>query len=273
MEAYKRIKWYPLPLLIYFSQLAFSPIGGDSLYYKKPELMYILFCGFIIISMTCFIISEKKTVKLTVINRHYEEQLQYIEEVQGTYKGAASAIHDAKHHLNLLDAYIIEGEIDRAQEYLQTIYDKFDSLFVSYTGNPDVDSIIHSKRLTCGENVSIYVNGGLPAKIDWLDTADLCILLANALSNAIEGCGNYENAVVDIQFVYRDWLVISVENPIGNIPAKNKSGKYKSRKGDGHGYGLFSIEAITKKYAGHMSAEVTGGKFVLELMLQKPKLE
>ena len=113
------------------------------------------------------------------------------------------------------------------------------------------------------------VKGTLPSFIKVSDS-DLCVLLSNALENALHACqplaAAKETCVIDVQFYNRDGrLFLQIENPCGDhIPFEN--GIPVSHE-PGHGIGVQSICAIVERYGGMCTFLVQNHHFILRLSL------
>lgn len=110
--------------------------------------------------------------------------------------------------------------------------------------------------------------GTLPASIRISDS-DLCVLLSNALENALHAClsiAEKEACVIDVQFYIRDnRLFLQIENPCcGNIPFEND---IPVSHEPGHGIGVQSICAIAEHYNGIYAFWVKDGHFIVRLSI------
>lgn len=150
-------KWYylyPVPITIVVIQFFFSPFGEKTLFYKNPKWMYVLVVIFMYSSMLYVILVQREQNehniylhKLKIMDIHNEEQIRYIKEIQSSYKNLSKNIHDARHHLDLLNTYIKLNKWKKARQYLKSLYSELENAVISYTGNADIDSIIYSKQI------------------------------------------------------------------------------------------------------------------------------
>ena len=111
------------------------------------------------------------------------------------------------------------------------------------------------------------VQGALPAFIKISDS-DLCVLLSNALENALHACQSLTAAgqvcTIDVQFYERDnRFFLQVKNPCkegilfeNGIPVSDRPD---------HGIGVQSICAIVQRYGGVQTFAVENGSFILRL--------
>lgn len=95
---------------------------------------------------------------------------------------------------------------------------------------------------------------------------DLCVLLSNALENAIHACqpitASGTACTIGVQFHERNGRIfLQVSNPYENS-VRFEKGIPVSDRAD-HGIGVQSICAIVKKYGGVCSFQTENGSFVL----------
>lgn len=272
-ELLKCVHLYPIPIVIVGIQFFFSPFA-NTLYYTNPKWLYVLVVIFMYACMLYIILMHREKNKqseylhkLQIMDIHNAGQVHYIKEILCSYKNLSKTIHDMRHHLDLLNSYITTNRCNKAQDYLHNLYNEISNVAINYTGNSDVDSIIYSKQMIF-PNVKFNVNGLLPESIFWLKTVDICTLLSNALENAAHACESIAGAVIDVEFLYREWLIITIINSY-SIPPVKKNGQYiSSRRGD-YGLGIKSMQEIAETYNGCLLIEDTAGKFKLDILLQK----
>jgi sensor histidine kinase regulating citrate/malate metabolism len=62
-------------------------------------------------------------------------------------------------------------------------------------------------------------------------------------------------------------LYISFTNFTAGKKLNKKGGRFKSTKGDGHGFGLVRIDAIVERLEGYISRNSEDGAFTTEILL------
>ena len=87
------------------------------------------------------------------------------------------------------------------------------------------------------------------------DEADLCIILGNALDNALEACVRSDLDETWIRVIMRydnGNLLILIENSFDDILAEAEEGKFRTSKKNKefHGIGMQSIQRTAEKYHG-----------------------
>lgn len=178
--------------------------------------------------------------------------------------------HDVHHLLQYLSACIENGQTEQAQAYISGICAQIEAQKVTrYCENEAANLILSSFAARAKkEGAVMQVAGALPAAIP-LPDSDLCVLLSNALENALHACRPFaaagEPCVVDVQFYERAGkLFLQVTNPCG--PVRFENGLPVSDR-PGHGVGVQSICAIVQRYGGVYAFLVRDGRFILRLSL------
>lgn len=179
--------------------------------------------------------------------------------------------HDMRHHLQYVSACIQNGQEDQALSYITGICQEIDAQKVErYCENEAANLILSAfAGRAKKEGIQLKVNGSLPAFITVSDS-DLCVLLSNALENALHACQSITAAtkarIIDVQFYHKnDHLFLQVENPCeqkvlfeNGIPVSHEPG---------HGIGVQSICAIVERYDGMCSFLIQDDHFILRLSL------
>lgn len=179
--------------------------------------------------------------------------------------------HDMRHHLQYVSACIENGQEEQAQAYINGICKEIEAQKVErYCENEAANLILSAfAGRAKKEGIQMKVKGTLPAFI-MVSDSDLCVLLSNALENALHACqplaAAKEACVIDVQFYDRDGrLFLQIENPCGDdIPFEN--GIPVSHE-PGHGIGVQSICAIVERYRGMYTFLVQNHHFILRLSL------
>lgn len=178
--------------------------------------------------------------------------------------------HDMRHHLNLINSYLIENNIIDAQRYIVDIEKTIaNTQAKSYCSNYSVNLILSSYlEKARQENIAIETQINLP-KINTVSDMDLCIIFANAIENAINACvlipaiedrnikiiSKIKNTQIFIEIINSYIDHITFEN---NMPINTK---------EDHGLGTKSIAPIVTKYDGLYSFEIENDIFVLRIIM------
>lgn len=210
-------------------------------------------------------------------NAIYEKQISLFQEqinVKETAMLNDKIVKDKFYHqLSFIKKLICQKELSQLNNYIDGIMQKgnIENVAPSNSGNVLLDYIINSKcEIASKNNIECSVKTEVPYKFPFLD-GDICIIVANALDNAIEGtlkrtCGRY----IHINIIYRNEnLYIQISNSFDGNIKKNRHGHLVSMKADStrYGLGLVSIEKAVNKYSGLLDCNIEGEQFTLTILL------
>ncbi|MEG2118860.1 MAG: ATP-binding protein, partial [Pseudoflavonifractor sp.] len=115
--------------------------------------------------------------------------------------------------------------------------------------------------------VVLKVEANLPQEIALSET-ELCAILSNGLENAVTATAKFtsgEKIVMVHLSLHRGNLLLSMENPYeGEVRMENG---LPQSTAPGHGFGVRSIEMLTRKHSGYCSFTAEGGLFTLKVVL------
>lgn len=179
--------------------------------------------------------------------------------------------HDLRHHLQYISACIENGRGEQAQEYIQSICSEIEASKVTTYCENEAANLIFSSFAGRAENCGVPLNiqAHIPQLISVVET-DLCVLLSNALENALRACRRMkaENGPAYIEVTAREkngHLFLQFVNPCPEgIQFENG---LPVTHAEGHGIGVRSICAIVEKYKGLSDFSVQDGRFILRVSL------
>lgn len=181
--------------------------------------------------------------------------------------------HDLRHHLQYLLSCIDNGQTERAKDYISEICKEIESQQVRrYCENEAVNLILSSfvKRAE-KTGVVMDIRGTLPAAVPCSDN-DLCVILSNALENALHACLPFVEAGTDctIDVEFRSFeqngrVFLQIVNPCQEDVRFEKGIPVSGRPG--HGIGVQSICAVVERYGGGCTFLTEKGQFILRLFL------
>lgn len=114
------------------------------------------------------------------------------------------------------------------------------------------------------------------ARLDFIETMDICSIFGNALDNAIEGVeklADPQQRLIRVAvYTQNVFLIIRVENYC-TAQLSVVDGEYRTTKHDKdmHGYGIKSIRYTAEKYGGSVSADCSDNWFHLSVLLPLPE--
>ena len=204
------------------------------------------------------------------IERFQSELIEkQVREIQNMYRQVRGWRHDYRNHINNMKIQLSEGNYDKLSDYLNELADDLDTVdTVIKTGNVMADAILNSKLNVAEKmNIKLNVKANVPDKLPMSDV-ELCSMLGNILDNAVEACGTLPEEERFMR-VYigklKGQLYLSVQNSAGKV-CKSKNTYLSTKEGE-HGYGLFRIDRVAKKYGGYVNRQNEDGVFATEIMV------
>ena len=210
----------------------------------------------------------RKKEKLEQYQRALVEQ--HYTEVENMYQKMRGWRHDYHNHMQVLTAYLEQGEIDKARTYLNEINEDLVRVdTVIKTGNTMVDAILNSKiSLMNSRKIAVDATARVPERVAVPDV-DLCIIIGNLLDNAMEACEGLpqEDRFVRIYIsVKGSHLYMSFTNS-ADKKRESVGGKLLSTKGRDHGIGLSRVDALIRENNGYLTRGSEDGGFTTEVIL------
>lgn len=243
---------------------------------KKESTLYAL-----VIILTAILISIVSSLFLNVIAKQHftavsqmmekqvELQISHYEEIEKIDAEISRFRHDYTNHLRSILSLIQMKEYSQAEEYIEKLQKaKYSSAtMMFYTGNKLADALLADKSAALDDNCRIEYSGIIPPTIE---NVDLCVILSNALDNAVEACREFRSpCTISISAgVQQGYFLMSIKNPTTcpynfyEIPPTTKSEKEQ------HGMGLYNIESTAKKNKGQIKVKCENGVFELTITMK-----
>ena len=227
---------------------------------------------FIAVCITVFFLLRRTLYNMIDcrIERFQSELIEkQVREIQNMYRQVRGWRHDYRNHINNMKIQLSEGNYDKLSDYLNELADDLDTVdTVIKTGNVMADAILNSKLNVAEKmNIKLNVKANVPDKLPMSDV-ELCSMLGNILDNAVEACGTLPEEERFMR-VYigklKGQLYLSVQNSAGKV--RKSKNTYLSTKEGEHGYGLFRIDRVAKKYGGYVNRQNEEGVFATEIMI------
>ena len=243
--------------------------------YVVAEFMPTVCCAVYLIFMNRNVVQERTRHMLeqerNALKMQTKQSLQEIEFLRYRQEQAVAHRHDVRHHLQYLYSCMENGKIELAQEYIQRVCHEIESHKMTvYCENETANLILgayEERFLKAGIQPEIQFSIG---KSPAISSVDLCVLLANALENALNECQYLliQKIPVQVQIMgYEKEQKIFLQ--ITNTCREDiifQDGLPVTKR-EGHGIGTRSICAIVNKYQGIYSFSVKNESFILRVVL------
>lgn len=183
--------------------------------------------------------------------------------------------HDFKNMRIAIGTVLAQGDHQEAIRLLRQCGETLDApggLHPAFdTGNGIADALLTEKQNRAAEcGTAILFEGAIPSTA--LSPIDLCVMLGNTLDNALEACEKLpaeESKTISVTFRNMGgFLFLSVQNPLGE-KVSIQNGQIATTKENKtlHGFGLYSLRSVVKKYGGEVRLETGGDSFTVEIDL------
>ena len=243
--------------------------GPAEHFFSHGQMLAMYFLG--LASLFCILFSYKKlqqifrlSTEISLLEQQEHSLNQYVEEAKTRYDETKSFRHDIRNHIAVVKNLLQSGKLEEAVSYMEDMDDMAEKMsFPCSTNNPVVDILVGNK-LGIAKSMGIDADCSLllPYPCGIRDI-DICIVLSNALDNAIHAVKGLDDSIEKYIRVsgriQGDLLMIEIEN---SFPGK---GVFKK------GRGLSNIKKVVEKYDGAMNIETQENVFVLHVLLFIPQ--
>ncbi len=242
--------------------------GPPWLSHLCTALLLLALLSFIGLLWAIAVLSRQR--KLEQQSLYAEMNRQYYESMKQQHFEVRRLKHDLSNHLHTILLLPPEEKENYIAHLLESpgLTQRTD-----YCGDQTVNAVLSVKeQLMQQQNISLRLKLDIPEELPF-EKADICVLFANALDNAIESCLAFppEKRRIEIAARHRKgMLALSVKNPASlALEAGNHLPFTTKSDAKSHGFGLRSMEEIVKHYQG--SLEVNSDRQVFELFLYLPE--
>lgn len=199
-----------------------------------------------------------------LIETHYAE-------VENMYRQMRGWRHDYRNHIQAMKAYVALGDMQSIKTYLDELDADLSSVdSVVKTGNVMADAILNSKiSLAKSKGIEVNAYASIPLALTTSEL-DLCVIIGNLFDNAIEASMPLpqEQRLIRLYMDMKNTqLYISFTNFTASKKLKKIGTRFRTTKGDGHGFGLVRIDNIVERLDGYISRNSEDGAFTTEILL------
>lgn len=205
------------------------------------------------------------------LNIQISQAVREIETLRTSQEKTREYRHDLRHHMQYLSSCIENGRLEHAQEYIQGICSEIEANKVTVFCENEAANLIFSAFAGRAKeyNIPIIIKAQISKNIH-VSESDLCVLISNALENALHACQNIKDTemqrAIDVSaFEKNGKLFLQIVNScdsditfVHGIPVTNQPN---------HGIGVRSICALVERYEGIYTFEVEEGKFILRISI------
>lgn len=218
-----------------------------------------------------------REIKLRERNAMLEQYMQlqkdYYTEIIAKDEELRRFRHDMSAHMSVLRAHCENVNNNELKQYVDNLIEETTRYErKTYTGNNSVDAILGQAERTAEEKkIRFTVEGALP-NCTKVEDYDLCIIVSNLLSNALEACeeirGPSERYVEIRVGSYEEKLYLEVRNSVCH-EIRIEQNRLYTTKADvrNHGIGSENVARTVKKYEGTVTYRCENACFTAEICL------
>lgn len=239
------------------------------------EFMFFVCCGAYLI----FVIrtSQEKEMRNQLeqaqanLNMQVAQAVREIEHMREAQNQVRVYRHDLRHHMQFVLACIENGKLEQAQTYIHGIDAEIEgSKVTNYCENEAANLILASFAGRAEENrIEMNISAKIPRIIPVAES-DLCVLLSNALENALHACQKLKaegkDGFISVTIYEKNGkLFLQIVNSCDEDVVFEKGLPVTDRSG--HGIGVRSICVLVERYRGIYNFAVKEGKFILRVTI------
>lgn len=273
-------KWWTLCLIpsLFYCCFCFLAVFPNSLH-ENPQnilgivlLLVTMFVSYIVVFG--YVENEINRSGLYWENELFESYIHGLESqyeaVEHTEQNLRILRHDMRHYMGMIHSLLEQEEYDEIKKITGHVSEVIhDNRIKNYCQNRKVNSIVSNlmdKADSMG--VTVRIDMDIPTELP-VNDLELASVIANLLENALDSVNELEDKTGSVSILVRctkEHLVIETENKCAREVVMNPVTKLPvSRKGNGHGIGLQSVQAFAKKLDAHFDCYYENQTFTVRL--------
>ncbi len=234
-----------------------------------------------IITWIIYSYTQRKNLEFTTLQLQLQKEqdtAEYNKMLLKQNENQQILIHDIRKHLSSISLLNEQGESEKITAYIHQLVNSSDlQSTVRMCDHELLNMILSRYSRQCVEaRISFHtdIRSGL---VEFMSENDLTSLFCNLLDNSVEAARHYPDGFIDLMVSKRSEGAMTLITLINScrINPFDKYGKLVSKKGDPlhHGFGLRSIERITKCYGGEMKQYYNAEDYTFHtiILLMRPK--
>ena len=251
-----------IPFIIYFATTIAYPPDAPVTTVLQLVAQFLLVFATVLICRTVAADSMRMKEQIS-FSEQFGRQKEHYSALSERVMEMRRLRHDIKHHIDVMKYYIDSDNKDALLEYCKDLIEPYDNdITIPYSGNSAVDGLIYRYTELCQKNkIDFRVSGSLTdIKIS---DVDICVLLGNALDNAITACQFVDEGRYISLSVRKDGgsLAIMMQNSFDGVVVEDNKRILSRKRNNEQGIGLSSMKSVCHKYGGEMEVRYENKTF------------
>lgn len=208
------------------------------------------------------------SARLTQARVQIAMQTEYYEALSAQINDVRALRHDIHHIIEVIRRLSVEKQYEELNNFLNQYVEKADtSPLPVFCENIVANSILgyYSMRLK-EHDITFRCTCQIPKQLSVSDS-DICVVLGNALENAMEACEKLASPearyIVAEARKMNDQFLIKVTNAYNGVVNQQDGNYISAKEGGFHGLGLNNIKKVVNTYGGFVKTEHSGRVFTL----------
>lgn len=204
---------------------------------------------------------EQARNRITIQREYYDALSMQMREIRGIK-------HDIRHFIGVIRRLAEEGHYDDLKQFLGEYAKKTETESIPFfCENVVANSIVGYYSLKARESgIPFHCACSIPKRLSISDS-DLCIVLGNALENAIEACSNLDNPgarfISTEVRVFNKHMLIKIENAYNGCLNLQDGYYFSTKNQKSRGIGIQNMKKVMESYGGFIKIEHNDMVFTL----------
>ncbi len=232
--------------------------------------IYMMILSLVSVLRTADVYNELavSTSRLAQAKNQIDIQMDYYDALSTQINEVRAVRHDTHHFVGVMTQLFREKRYEELGHFLSAYAEMSETEPLPvFCENVVANSILGYyalKAKACG--IPFHCVCAIPKRISVKDS-DLCVVLGNALENALEACEKLDKSAVLLIAVEaraaNGQLLIKIENSYNDLLIQKDGCYLSSKNSSAHGLGLRSIQMVVDTCGGFLKTEHSGTTFTL----------
>lgn len=228
-----------------------------------------LYVGVIILTCTSIRADHKRIRAHQLLEQQLAGQRVHYAELKARVEEARKTNHDFKHHIAAIYHYIDVDDREGLLDYCNELLGRTGTQSrIPYTGNGAADGVLyHYMQRAQALDTSFQIAGTIQSR--GIPDADLCVLLGNALDNALTACQTLPEgrSIAVISQSEQQLLSIMIRNTFDGHVEQTEDTLLSTKRKGRTGVGIASMRSICQRCGGSMDIQWDSDTFTVLFLL------